>query len=58
MTIGLSQFRDARVERLDWMLALPFVGQVGDYPVNRAEGSRSQAPEVRGLAGTRERQGV
>jgi len=36
MTIGLSQFRDdRRVERLQWMLALPFTGQVGDYPINR-----------------------
>lgn len=35
MTIGLSQFRDERVDRLPWMLALPFVGQTGDYPVNR-----------------------
>jgi sterol desaturase/sphingolipid hydroxylase (fatty acid hydroxylase superfamily) len=34
MTIGLSQFRDRRVQRLHWMLALPFVGKVGDYPVN------------------------
>jgi sterol desaturase/sphingolipid hydroxylase (fatty acid hydroxylase superfamily) len=35
MTIGLSQFRDERVEQLHWMLALPLVGPVGDYPVNR-----------------------
>jgi sterol desaturase/sphingolipid hydroxylase (fatty acid hydroxylase superfamily) len=49
MTIGLSQFRDARVGRLHWMLALPFVGRVGDYPVNRdgAEGrdQRTVRPE-------------
>jgi sterol desaturase/sphingolipid hydroxylase (fatty acid hydroxylase superfamily) len=38
MTIGLSQFRDDRVEQLHWMLALPFIGQVGDYPVNRRSG--------------------
>jgi sterol desaturase/sphingolipid hydroxylase (fatty acid hydroxylase superfamily) len=38
MTLGLSQFRDDRVEQLHWMLALPFVGQVGDYPVNRSSG--------------------
>ncbi|MCI0640269.1 MAG: sterol desaturase family protein [Gemmataceae bacterium] len=37
MTIGLEQFRDERVERLHWMLALPFVGDTGDYPVNRSE---------------------
>jgi hypothetical protein len=35
MTIGLEQFRDERVERLHWMLALPFIGRLGDYPVNR-----------------------
>jgi sterol desaturase/sphingolipid hydroxylase (fatty acid hydroxylase superfamily) len=34
MTIGLSQFRDKRVQHLHWILALPFVGKVGDYPVN------------------------
>lgn len=33
MTIGLDQFRDERVERLDRMLLLPFVGQAGDYPL-------------------------
>ncbi|MBI1913676.1 MAG: sterol desaturase family protein [Planctomycetes bacterium] len=38
MTIGLEQFRDERVERLDQMLLLPFLGQVGDYPVNRRPG--------------------
>jgi sterol desaturase/sphingolipid hydroxylase (fatty acid hydroxylase superfamily) len=35
VTIGLEQFRDERVEQLPWMLLLPFVGQPGDYPVNR-----------------------
>ncbi len=39
MTIGLAQFRDERVERLDQMLALPFVGRLGPYPI----GSRSGA---------------
>lgn len=34
MVIGLEQFRDARVERLHWMLVLPFVGRLGDYPLN------------------------
>jgi sterol desaturase/sphingolipid hydroxylase (fatty acid hydroxylase superfamily) len=39
MTIGLSQFRqERRVERLHWMLALPFIGRVGNYPVNREGG--------------------
>jgi sterol desaturase/sphingolipid hydroxylase (fatty acid hydroxylase superfamily) len=47
MTIGLSQFRDERrVERLHWMLLLPFIGQPGDYPVNRpAEGSLQREPD-------------
>jgi sterol desaturase/sphingolipid hydroxylase (fatty acid hydroxylase superfamily) len=38
MTVGLSQFRDDRVEKLHWMLVLPFVGQVGNYPVSRRSG--------------------
>lgn len=35
MTIGLSQFRAAWVDRLQWMLAMPFIGQLGEYPINR-----------------------
>jgi len=35
MTIGLSQFRDERVEHLPTMLALPFLGTPGEYPINR-----------------------
>lgn len=35
MAIGLAQFRHERVAQLPWMLALPFVGAPGDYPVNR-----------------------
>jgi sterol desaturase/sphingolipid hydroxylase (fatty acid hydroxylase superfamily) len=39
MKIGLEQFRNERVaDRLHWMLALPFVGTPGDYPVNRQGG--------------------
>lgn len=37
MTIGLEQFRDRRVDRLDAMLTLPFTGSVGHYPINRRE---------------------
>ncbi len=41
MTIGLKQFRDERrVERLPGMLALPFTGSTGDYPVNRRESGK------------------
>jgi sterol desaturase/sphingolipid hydroxylase (fatty acid hydroxylase superfamily) len=35
MTIGLAQFREEFVDRLHWMLMLPFLGTPGDYPVNR-----------------------
>ena len=35
MTIGLSQFRDAKRLTLPWMLALPFMGEPGKYPINR-----------------------
>jgi sterol desaturase/sphingolipid hydroxylase (fatty acid hydroxylase superfamily) len=34
MTIGLTQFRENEVERLPWMLLLPFLGRVGGYPIN------------------------
>jgi sterol desaturase/sphingolipid hydroxylase (fatty acid hydroxylase superfamily) len=35
MTIGLSQFRnEAQVDRLHHMLALPFTGATGPYPIN------------------------
>jgi len=47
MTIGLEQFRDGGVERLDRMLVLPFVGQTGDYPVNRPEPPAPGGPSVR-----------
>jgi len=36
MTIGLSQFRDARRLTLPWMLALPFIGKPGEYAINRS----------------------
>ena len=45
MTIGLNQFRDEDVERLDRMLVLPFVGQAGDYPLNR-KGENDAAPRA------------
>jgi sterol desaturase/sphingolipid hydroxylase (fatty acid hydroxylase superfamily) len=39
MTVGLDHLRDTTlVERLDMLLALPFIGTEGDYPVNRAGG--------------------
>jgi sterol desaturase/sphingolipid hydroxylase (fatty acid hydroxylase superfamily) len=36
MTIGLSQFRDAKRLTLPWMLVLPFIGNPGEYSLNRA----------------------
>ena len=38
MTIGIEQFRGHRDLRLDRMLVQPFVGGVGDYPINRRSG--------------------
>jgi len=35
MTIGLSQFRDASRLTLWWLLALPFIGDPGNYAINR-----------------------
>lgn len=35
MTIGLSQFRDAKRLTLWWMLVLPFIGKTGNYSINR-----------------------
>ncbi len=43
MTIGLSQFRDTKVARLHWMLALPFIGQIGSYPMIH-RGERREEP--------------
>ena len=40
MEIGLTQFRDPRVDWLPWMLLLPFVGGRGEYPINRDETRR------------------
>ncbi len=33
MTIGLDQFRDWRRQNLGWLLALPFSGRTGSYPM-------------------------
>ncbi len=38
MTIGLDQFRDPGKLSLPGLLVQPFVGQVGDYPINRRNG--------------------
>jgi sterol desaturase/sphingolipid hydroxylase (fatty acid hydroxylase superfamily) len=35
MTIGLTQFRDPGKLTLPWLLILPFIGNLGGYPINR-----------------------
>ncbi len=35
MTIGIEQFREQKYLRLDWLLVQPFLGETGDYPINR-----------------------
>ena len=37
MTTGLDQFRNPDRLTLPWILVLPFVGETGDYPLNRGE---------------------
>lgn len=45
MTVGLSQLRDEqKVERLPWMLRLPFTRDLGDYPLNRAASPPASIP--------------
>ena len=52
MTVGLAQFRDEWVDRLHWMLLLPFIGRVGDYPVNRRGGDPPRgAPRTASASG-------
>jgi sterol desaturase/sphingolipid hydroxylase (fatty acid hydroxylase superfamily) len=43
MTIGLEQFRDDHAEQLPWMLAMPVIGDPGNYPLNR-RGEESSPP--------------
>jgi sterol desaturase/sphingolipid hydroxylase (fatty acid hydroxylase superfamily) len=42
MTIGLNQFRDPSRLTLPWMLALPFTGPMGNYPINRRGGASAE----------------
>jgi sterol desaturase/sphingolipid hydroxylase (fatty acid hydroxylase superfamily) len=39
MTIGIEQFRTPKDLRLDRLLVQPFLGEVGDYPINRRRGT-------------------
>ncbi len=41
MTIGLNQFRDPSVLTLPRLLILPFIGALGNYPINRRGGGRT-----------------
>jgi len=45
MEIGLTQFREPRVDAIHWMLLLPFIGSLGDYPINRDEQARPPGNE-------------
>jgi sterol desaturase/sphingolipid hydroxylase (fatty acid hydroxylase superfamily) len=45
MTVGLKEPREERrVERLHWMLALPFLGRGRGYPLNRGDGGGGVEP--------------
>jgi sterol desaturase/sphingolipid hydroxylase (fatty acid hydroxylase superfamily) len=47
MTVGLKHLRDERtVERLHWMLLLPFLSGGGNYPVNRRDEQNEPTVEV------------
>jgi sterol desaturase/sphingolipid hydroxylase (fatty acid hydroxylase superfamily) len=47
MTIGLEQIREERkADCLDWMLLLPFLGRLGNYPVNRRGAVAPEAKEA------------
>ncbi|HFQ13509.1 MAG TPA: sterol desaturase family protein [Gammaproteobacteria bacterium] len=47
MVIGIHKYRDPRqVDRLPGMLALPFIGRVSGYAINRREWSQGGTPEA------------
>jgi len=47
MVIGIHKYRDPRqVDRLPGMLALPFIGRVSGYAINRREWSKRDTPEA------------
>lgn len=57
MTIGLDHLRDERVEHLPAMLALPIIGSVGDYPVNRGGAEKTDClPRMPTAAAPRSKQ--
>jgi sterol desaturase/sphingolipid hydroxylase (fatty acid hydroxylase superfamily) len=38
MTIGLDQYKEPRKLTLPWLMALPFIGKMGKYPMTRSPG--------------------
>jgi len=39
MTIGLDQYKEPRKLSLPWLIALPFIGKLGKYPMTRSPGT-------------------
>jgi sterol desaturase/sphingolipid hydroxylase (fatty acid hydroxylase superfamily) len=39
MTIGLDQYKEPRKLTLPWLMALPFTGKLGKYPMTRSPGT-------------------
>ena len=39
MTIGLDQYKEPRKLTLPWLMALPFIGKLGKYPMTRSPGT-------------------
>ena len=53
MTVGLAQFRNEFVVRLHWMLALPFLGSLGNDAVNRKQDDAPDRKNVPPTSGNR-----
>lgn len=45
MTIGLEQFQDRPAHNLNWMLRLPFTGDLGQYPIMKSGDDKGEAHE-------------
>jgi len=39
MTIGLDQYKEPKKLTLPWLIALPFIGKLGKYPMTRSPGT-------------------
>lgn len=46
MTIGLNQFRDPSRLTLPWMIALPFIGKIGNYAIGKRGAKTSSDPQA------------